>query len=159
MAGERSPLWHTQARGVFFGLSLGTPKAALVRAILEGTVFALCHNLEVARRAGIQLNELRSVGGGSRSALWNQIKADVLGLPVQLPQAPMGAAFGDAVLAGLGLGLYPDIGSALRDLVRLERRFEPNLENHLKYQEIYRIFRKLYEHLRTDFDEMAALAL
>ncbi len=112
MAGERSPLWHTQAKGVFFGLSLATPKAALVRAILEGTVFALYHNVEVARRAGIQVSEMRSVGGGTRSSLWNQIKADVLGMPVQLPRAPVGAAFGGAVLAGLGLGLYPDFGGA-----------------------------------------------
>jgi xylulokinase len=159
MAGERSPLWHTQARGVFFGLSLSTPKAALVRAILEGTAFALCHNVEVARRAGIQVSEMRSVGGGTRSSLWNQIKADVLGMPVQLPQAPVGAAFGAAVLAGLGLGLYPDFGGALRDMVRLETRYEPNMENHLKYRDIFRVYRNLYEHLRTDFDELAALTL
>jgi len=159
MAGERSPLWHTQAKGVFFGLSLATPKAALIRAILEGTVFALGHNVEVARRAGIQVSEMRSVGGGTRSSLWNQIKADVLGMPVQLPRAPVGAAFGDAVLAGLGLGLYPDFGGALRDMVRLETRYEPNRENHLRYQDVYRLYRSLYEHLRTDFDELSALGL
>lgn len=159
MAGERSPLWHTQAKGVFFGLSLATPKAALIRAILEGTAFALGHNVEVAKRAGIQSSEIRSVGGGTRSSLWNQIKADVLGMPVQLPQAPVGAAFGDAVLAGFGLGLYPDFGGALRDMVRLETRYEPNMENYLRYQDIYRIFRRLYEHLRIDFDELSALAL
>jgi len=159
MAGERSPLWHTQARGVFFGLSLATPKAALVRAILEGTVFALAHNVEVARRAGIQVSEMRSVGGGTRSSLWNQIKADVLGLPVQLPRAPVGAAFGDAVLAGLGLGLYPDFGGALRNMVRLETRYEPNMENHSTYQGIYSVYRSIYEHLKFDFDDLSTLAL
>ncbi len=159
MAGERSPLWHTHARGVFFGLSLATPKAALIRAILEGTALALNHNVEIAGGAGIHLNELRSVGGGARSALWNQIKADILGLPVQLPEAPMGAAFGDAILAGMGLGIFPDVQRALRDIVRLKTRFEPDMENHVKYQDIYRLFRKLYEHLKIDFDEMAALKL
>jgi xylulokinase len=159
MAGERSPLWHTQAKGVFFGLSLSTPKAALIRAILEGTVFALYHNVEVARRAGMQVREMRSVGGGTRSSLWNQIKADVLGVPVRLPQAPVGAAFGDAVLAGLGLGLYPDFGGALRDMVKLATQYEPNMENHLRYRDVYRIYRRIYEHLRTDFDELSALTL
>ena len=159
MAGERSPLWHTQAKGVFFGLSLATPKAALTRAILEGTVFALGHNVEVARRAGIQVSEMRSVGGGTRSSLWNQIKADVLGMPVQLPRAPVGAAFGDAVLAGLGLGLYPDFGGALRDMVRLETRYEPDMENHSRYQGVYRVYRSIYEHLKSDFDDLSALAL
>ena len=158
MAGERSPLWHTNARGVFFGLSLSTPKAALIRAILEGTAFALHHNLEVARRVGIRLSEIRSVGGGVRSALWNQIKADVLGTPVCLPEAAVGAPFGDAVLAGMGLGFYHDVRRALRDMVRMKTRFEPDMENHAKYQDIYRIFRKLYEDLRNDFDELAALA-
>jgi xylulokinase len=157
MAGERSPLWHTNARGVFFGLSLSTPKAALIRAILEGTAFALCHNVELAGRAGIRLSEIRSVGGGARSHLWNQIKADVLGIPVSLPEAAVGAPFGDAVLAGMGLGLYPDVRRALRDMVKMRTRFEPNMENHSRYQETYRIFRRLYEHLRNDFDELAAL--
>jgi xylulokinase len=158
MAGERSPLWHTNARGVFFGLSLSTPKAALIRAILEGTAFALHHNLEVARQVGIRLSEIRSVGGAARSALWNQIKADILGTPVCLPEAAVGAPFGDAVLAGMGLGLFHDVRRTLRDMVRMKTRFEPDMENHAKYQDIYRIFRKLYEHLRNDFDEMAGLA-
>ena len=69
MMGERSPLWHTNARGVSFGLSLATPKAALVRWILEGAAFALRHNMEVAMRAGAEVREVRSVGGCSRSDL------------------------------------------------------------------------------------------
>ncbi len=159
MAGERSPLWQTNARGVFFGLSLATPRAAMVRAILEGTALALCHNVDVARQAGIQISEVRSVGGGARSFLWNQIKSDVLGIPVCLPEASVGAPFGDAVLAGMGLGLYPNIGRALGKMVKVKMRFEPNLENHAKYQAIYKVYRRLYPDLRTDFDDLAALAL
>ena len=104
MMGERSPIWHTQARGVFFGLSLATSKGDLIRAMLEGTSFALYHNFEVAKRAGIHIHEIRSVGGGTKSALWNQIKADVLGIPVLIPEASIGAPFGDAILAGMGIG-------------------------------------------------------
>lgn len=157
MMGERAPIWHTNARGVFFGLSLATPRAALIRAILEGTAFALRHNVEVAQEAGVTLTEIRSVGGGTRNALWNQIKADVLGLPVLLPEASVGAPFGDAILVGMGVGLYPDVKRTLRDIIKLESRYEPNRENHEQYNEIYPIFRSIYEHLRDDFDRAAAI--
>ena len=157
MLGERAPIWHTNARGVFFGLSLATSKAAMIRAILEGTAFALRHNVEVAQRAGVAINEVRSVGGGSRSALWNQIKADVLGIPVALPQTSVGAPFGDAILVGLGLGLYPDIQATLSNMIKIKTRFEPNPRNHAQYTEMYGVFRSTYEHLRDDFDHLASV--
>jgi xylulokinase len=157
MMGERSPLWHTHARGVLFGLSLTTTKADAIRAILEGTAFALRHNVEVAAKAGINLREVRSVGGGARSQLWNQIKADVLGIPVVLPEASVGAPFGDALLVGMGLGWYPDTLSSVRDMVRIKTRYEPDPRNHARYSQIYPIFRSIYEHLRQDFDDAARL--
>jgi xylulokinase len=159
MMGERSPIWHTQARGVFFGLTLATPRGALIRAILEGSAFALKHNVEVAQQAGVSFSEIRSVGGGARSALWNQIKADVLGLPILLPQTSVGAAFGAAVLVGMGLGLYSDVRRSLRDLVQLEARYEPDEQKHALYQEIYQVFRGIYDNLRGTFDQAAAIEL
>jgi xylulokinase len=157
MMGERSPLWHTNARGVFFGLSLATSKAALVRSILEGAAFALRHNVEVAARAGAAVREMRSVGGCSRSDLWNQIKADVLGLPVLLPRASVGSPFGAAILAGMGTGAFPDVRKSLAEMVRLDRRFEPNQANHERYTRIYQVFRDIYEHLKGDFDRASAI--
>lgn len=158
MMGERSPLWHTQARGVLFGLSLATERGAVVRALLEGTAFALRHNLDVARQAGIEAREMRSVGGGTKSALWNQIKADVLGLPVLLPAAAVGAPFGDAVLVGLALGLYSDAADTLRKLVQIKTVYQPDPERHARYNEYYAVFRSLYPHLRDDYDRLAAVA-
>ncbi|MGA3179850.1 MAG: FGGY-family carbohydrate kinase [Verrucomicrobiota bacterium] len=157
MMGERSPLWHTNARGVFFGLSLATPKAALVRSILEGTAFALRHNIEVALRAGAQVRELRSVGGCSRSDLWNQIKADVLGLPLLLPRSSVGSPFGAAVLAGMGVGVFPDVRKSLLEMVQLDRRFDPNQANHERYTRSYHVFRDIYDHLKGDFDHLASV--
>ena len=155
MMGERSPLWHTNARGVFFGLSLATRKAALTRSILEGAAFALRHNVEVAVRAGAEVREMRSVGGCSRSDLWNQIKADVLGLPVLLPRTSVGSPFGAAILAGMGTGAFPDVRKSLLAMVKLDRRFEPNEANHEKYSRIYRVYRDIYTHLKDDFDAAA----
>lgn len=157
MMGERAPIWHTAARGVFFGLTLATPRGALIRAILEGTAFALRHNVEVARKAGVRIDELRSIGGGTRSPLWNQIKADVLGVPVLLPQTSVGAPFGDAVLVGMSSGLYPDVRQTLRKLVVIQKRYEPDPTNQKRYEAIYPLFRSLYEHLRDDFDRAAAI--
>ena len=157
MMGERSPLWHTNARGVFFGLSLATRKAVLVRSILEGAAFALRHNVEVAARAGAEVREMRSVGGCSRSDLWNQIKADVLGLPLLLPRTSVGSPFGAAILAGMGTGAFPDVRKSLSEMVRLDRRFEPNPANHERYSRIYQVFRDIYEHLKGDFDRASAI--
>ncbi|MBD3307689.1 hypothetical protein GF339_14735 [candidate division KSB3 bacterium] len=157
MMGERSPLWHTNARGVFFGLSLSTPREALIRAILEGVAFALRHNVEVARQAGVQIHEIRSVGGGTQSALWNQIKADVLGLPILIPETSVGAPFADAFLVGMGLGIYTDVKATLHQMIRIKARYEPNQDNHALYNELYGIFRSIYENLRTDFDRLAKI--
>ena len=157
MMGERSPIWHTNARGVFFGLSLATPKAALTRAIMEGAAFALRHNVETAQRAGAEVREMRSVGGCSRSDLWNQIKADVLGMPVLLPRAAVGSPFGAAILAGMGAGAFPEIRKSLSEMVHLDRRFEPDQDNHERYTQIYRVYRNIYEHLKSDFDQAARI--
>lgn len=155
MMGERSPIWNTNARGVFFGLSLATSKGAMARSILEGAAFALRHNMEVALGAGAEIHEVRTIGGCSRSELWNQIKADVLGKPLLLPQTSVGAPFGVAMLAGMGSGVYKDAGQTARDMVRIERRFEPNGANHERYGKVYGLFRRIYEHLEDDFDSAA----
>jgi xylulokinase len=87
--------------------------------------------------------------------LWNQIKADVLGLPILLPEASVGAPFGDALLTGIGLGIYPDILVAAREMVRIKTRCEPDQRTHEIYGEFYSVFRSIYEHLRGDFDQAA----
>jgi xylulokinase len=157
MMGERSPLWHTNARGVFFGLSLTTPRGAIIRSILEGIAFALRHNLEVAQQVGVPIHEIRSVGGGTHSTLWNQIKADVLGLPILIPRTSVGAPFADAFLVGMGLGIYTDIQSTLNQMIRIKTRYEPNMENQTVYTEMYGIFRNIYDKLREEFDRLASV--
>jgi xylulokinase len=158
MMGERSPVWNTHARGVFFGLSLSTSKSDLIRAILEGTSFALCHNMEVARSAGISINEIRSVGGGAKSKLWNQIKADVLGIPVLIPEASIGAPFGDAVLVGMGLGFYNNVQDSLHEMVHIKETYEPDPGKHTFYTELFGIYKSLYIQLRSEFDKLAKVS-
>jgi xylulokinase len=157
MMGERSPIWNTGARGVLSGLSLATTKGAIVRAILEGSAFALRHNVEVAARAGLATEAVRSVGGGARSKLWNQIKADVLGRTILLPESAVGAAYGSALLAGVGVGLLPGSGEAFASRVRIREHFEPDTENYRRYTDLYAVFLDSYERLKTCFDETSRL--
>jgi xylulokinase len=155
MLGERSPIWDSDARGVFLGLTLASGRSALVRAVLEGAAFALRHNVEVATAAGISVGELRSVGGGARSRLWSQIKADVVGVPVLLPETSIGAPFGDAALACVAAGLHADVGGLVRT-VRIRERFEPRAETVERYDALYGVYRSAYDSLRDEFRRLAA---
>jgi len=158
MMGERSPIWNTNARGVFFGLTLTTTPEMMFRAVLEGTAFALAHNVEIGKKSGIKIDEIRSIGGGSKSPLWNQIKADILGLPIAVLKDSSGAAVGDAYLAGLGAGSFSDIRAVINSTVSIENRYLPIKANHDYYQDRYARFRSLYESLKSEFDASAASA-
>lgn len=158
MMGERSPIWNTNARGVFFGLTLTTTPEMMFRAVLEGTAFALAHNVEIGKLSGIKIDEIRSIGGGSKSELWNQIKADVLGLPIAILKDSSGAAVGDAYLAGAGAGVFSNIKDVINSNVSIENRYLPNKAHHDYYQERYARFRNLYESLKSEFDTSAASA-
>lgn len=155
MYGERSPIWDSAARGVFFGLSLATTKGDLVRAIMEGAAYGLRHNVETAAVDGFPLATLACVGGGARSALWNQIKADVLQRPVSLPGAASGAAMGDAIVAAVGVGLYPSIAEAVAAMVKPGPSYAPRAEMAALYNGGYQVYRQLYPALRQAFHDLA----
>ncbi|MBX3083566.1 MAG: FGGY-family carbohydrate kinase [Anaerolineae bacterium] len=158
MMGERAPIWNSNARGVLFGLSLTTTRGAIIRAILEGTVYALRHNIEVAVQAGNTITELRSVGGGTKSTVWNQLKADILGIPVRLPEASVGAPFGDAVIVGLGAGVYQDVRRDVQNMVRIKTTYEPNQATRRLYNDLYHAYRRLYDSLISEFDHLAGIS-
>lgn len=157
MMGERAPIWDSHARGVFFGLSLTTTPFEMFRAILEGTSFALAHNVQVARESGLVIEEIRSLGGGSKNLLWNQIKADVIGVPIITLAESAGAPIGSAFIAGLGAGIITDIRSAIEASITIEKRFEPDLVVHLFYTSLYSEFRNLYQNLKDGFKSLANL--
>ena len=144
MFGERSPIWDSAARGVFFGLSLATKKADLVRAIMEGAAFGLRHNAETAAGSGFEIARLACVGGGARSAVWNQIKADVLQVPIRLPRTATGAPLGDALAAGVATGVYASFEDAVRRVVRIEREFAPDPALRARYDALYQVYVGLY---------------
>lgn len=157
MQGEQCPIWDVKARGVFFGLSLSTTKAQLIRAVMEGCVYGLKHNIKVIESVSEPVAELRIVGGAAKSRLWNQITADILGVPVVVPEVFNSAPVGNAILAGMGVGLYPDLEETLPQIVSERARFYPRPEVHEIYNRFYEIYEGLYPALKDSFHRLAAV--
>jgi len=155
LLGERTPHMNNNARAVFCGLTLRHDRAAATRAVLEGVAFAFRDALTVFRTLDLPLSELRLGGGGSRSPLWSSIFADVLGLPIALTDAQEGAALGAALLAGVGIGHFPDLAAATAATVRVTHIIAPQPEHTARYDELYAIYQGLYGSLREHFDALA----
>jgi xylulokinase len=146
--GERAPIWDSDARGVLLGLSMSTRRSHVVRAILEGTAYGLNHNIEAMRERGLRPPFLRIVGGGASGRTWNQIIADVTGLPVEVPQETIGAPVGSALLAAVGAGIEDDLAKAAHTRYRADERFRTDVPRHRQYQGFYQLYTQLYPALR-----------
>jgi xylulokinase len=140
-AGERTPLFDPDARGVLAGLTMRHGRAEIYRAVLEGTAFGVRHNLEAMREAGGGARRMVAVGGGAQGGLWTRIVADVTGEEQQVPAETVGAAYGDALLAALATGHDADPGlwNPISDVIRPD----PDRAGH--YGAYYRHYRELYE--------------
>jgi sugar (pentulose or hexulose) kinase len=151
-SGTATPTFAPQARAVLFGLTLDHDAARIARAALEGVAFTLSGLIDEGRRLGIEPYELRSVGGGARSAVWGQIKADVTGLPVRVPEVVDHAgALGAAIVAGAGSGFFSSIADGADRLVRLARTFEPDPVAGTRYEHARAVHSELYPRLADLF--------
>jgi xylulokinase len=157
LMGERSPHGDPYARGVYFGITARHTKAHLIRSILEGVSFGLRDMLDIMKELGQEVSEIRATGGGARSALWRQIQADVLGSPIFTVSTPEGPAFGAALLAGVGAGVYGSVQEAVEKTVRITSETKPIPENVEKYNRYYEIYRRLYPTLKADFRKVSEL--
>jgi len=143
LTGERTPHADPLARGAFVGLTLRHDKPYLTRAVLEGVAFGLKDSLELVRELGVHVSRVRLSGGGARSAMWRQLMADVFDLDVVTVNVTQGAAFGAALLAGVGIGTWPDVVEATRAVVRETDSVSPGADAAV-YQDVYLRYRKLY---------------
>ena len=159
MAGERSPIWDSKARGVFFGLSYDKTRAHMIRAIMEGVGFSLLHNLETASEVGAVVKELNSVGGAANSRVWTQIKADITGKIIHVPFSDHATALGAALLAGVGVGIYKDFDEAVSKTVHITRTHYPNQANNQIYKRYYEIYLELYEKLKDTYQKLDSLTI
>ncbi|HUS82196.1 MAG TPA: FGGY-family carbohydrate kinase, partial [Dehalococcoidia bacterium] len=157
LAGERTPYADPLARGAFIGLREEHGLAELARAVMEGVTFGLRDSLELLREMDVGAREVRAIGGGSRNPLWRQIQADVFRLPVMGLAVDEGPAFGAALLAGVGCGLYRDVAEACGTAVRVSERLEPHRDHERLYGEMYAHYREMYPLLRETFHALSLL--
>ena len=152
--GERSPIWDPYARGVIFGLTLANSRKDLVRAVLEASAYTLKDNIVMIESHGIRIGTLRLSGGQASSSLWRGIKADVTGKSVALTTHVEATAFGTALLAGYGAGLYSNLGRTAKELGSVRETRRPRSAGAQRYRENFNAFKDTYNLLRPKFEEL-----
>ena len=158
LIGERSPHWNPLARGVFVGLTMSHGRAEMPRAVLEGVAFNLKMILDAFLEQGAEIQAMRLIGGGARSALWRQILADVYGLPILRPELLAEAtSLGAAIAGGVGVGLFPDF-SVAHEFVKVEEAEQPDTAHSQRYTALYDLFQQTYIALEPIFEQLATLA-
>jgi len=155
LMGAVAPTWNEAARGTFAGFTLAHTRGHFARALLEGSAFAVRDITTQMQACSLDLRELRVVGGGAKSRLWNQIKADVTGLQVSVPEITETTALGAAFLALVGVGAYVSLSEAGEQIVRIRERIDPNPSAQSAYTEAYARYRQTYFALLPVFEESA----
>ncbi len=153
LMGERTPHLDPHARAAFIGLTANHTRAHAVRAILEGVAFSLRDSLEIFRALQLPIEKIRLGGGGAKSKLWRQIQANIYGQTVEIIEAEEGAAFGAAILAGIGTGAWASVDEACQKTIRIAETVEPNADAVELFNRQYKIYQLLYPALHSIINE------
>ena len=145
LAGAACPHYDDNARGGFIGMTLGTTKAELLRAAMEGICFEMREMLDALKAAGFSdFKTLRVTGGAARSELWNDIQANIYGCAVETVDAPEATALGAAMIGAVGAGIFKDLGEASANMVHLLKRYEPDAKKMDQYNDVFALFQSCY---------------
>ena len=157
LTGERCPHPDPNARGGWIGLTARTTRPMLIRAVLEGATFGMRDALEIMKEMRIDVTQVRSGGGGARSAFWRQLQADIYNKPLITTNAAEGPAYGVALLAGVGTGVWNSVEEACKATIRQTAVIKPNTKRAAAYGKHYAVYRQLYDDLKIRFAEIAKL--
>lgn len=149
LMGAGSPEFDVNVKGVFAGITPNMNKGHFIRAIMEAIACMVNRNIESLLNHQIQMKEIRALGGGAASDLWNQIKADMTGIPYVTVQSSEAACMGAVILAGVGSGLFSNVEEGCQKLIRLKKKYLPNPVMFDEYQKVYRKYTSLYDHLKN----------
>ncbi len=153
LSGERMPYPDPDAKGAFIGLTLRHNKSHMTRAVLEGVTYGLRDGFELMRNLGIKPNQVRASGGGTKSKLWLQLLADNFDSQIATVNATEGAAYGAALLAGVGTGVYNSVEDACRKTIKVTAKYQPGSDKKA-YEDFYPRYRGLYPALKDEFSSL-----
>ncbi len=154
LMGERSPINDTNARATFMGMTMDSTRSDMVQAVLEGVAFAIRDSFEVAKSLGLHIERSKICGGGAKSPLWRKIFANVLNLPLDIPQTEEGPGYGGAMLAMVGCGLFDSVKSCADALVTVRETVQPDPEIAARYEKRYQYFKQIYPTLKGLFAQL-----
>ena len=149
LATAATPRWNASARSAFVGMSFAHGRGEMARAVMEGVALEIRDIMQVWLVAGVPVELLRLGGGATRSALWNQIQADVYGRPVQTLRAGESTGLGAALLGGVGAGVFASIEEGVEAMVKVTGQVEPDPANHKVYDDMYQAYVMAYEGLNN----------
>lgn len=153
LSGSLAPDVNAKAKGVWFGFSLNHTKAHFARAIMESLAFILRRNLEALKDMGITVKEVRSLGGGSKSRVWNQIKADANDITLVTVKSKEAACLGAAILAGAATGVFASVADAVDNMIQVKDEYHAQPEIKPVYDKNYEMYCKLFHDLTECFDK------
>jgi xylulokinase len=152
--GKFSPVLSPFPKGGFFGINPTTTRPQMIRSIIEGCCFDSYQSLETIKNLGIGIDEMIFVGGPSKSELWCQVYADVCNLKVITVNSPDASPFGDALTAGVGVGLFESFEQVVENIIKTEKIYHPNEKNHHLYQDLYKIYIDLYNNTLNTYENL-----
>jgi xylulokinase len=157
LTGERTPHFDPHAKGAWIGLTVRHGRGHLIRSLLEGATYAMRDSLELIREMRVEIEEIRLSGGGARNAVWKQIQADIYGHAVHTVNSTEGPAFGVALLAMVGAGVFSNVPEACDATIRAVETTGVDPKAQPFYDRGYALYRKLYQDLRESFAAINSL--
>jgi len=157
LEGERTPYLDPRARGAFIGLSLHHSRGDLIRAVMEGVIFALRDSLEEFKKLGIKPSYVITSGGGAKNKLWRHIQADVFNLPVFTANTEEASAYGASLIAAVGTGIFSTVEEACESWIKREDEVIPNSKEVKIYEKAYQVYHSLYPKLKDNFHILSGL--
>ena len=146
LQGERCPYWDANLRASFTGVSISTTRGDFARALMEGVAFSLRDCYRTLEEMRLPVKRIFLIGGGARSRIWSEIVANVFNCSVAVPE-PGDASFGSCLLAGTGIGLFPDVKSAVAKCLKIGRRIEPDPATAAQYDHLFTCYRRIHDAL------------